>query len=165
VIRLRNIMALGGLAIALLPGGSLAAKGGQSSEVAAVHSADGAWIKAYNGGQVADVVALYEENSVIYPPGAPPVHGRAAIQEFFTKDMAEFAKTGFVLALNPNPDGGVSKDMSWSSGTWVLKDKAGQVIDTGWYFSVSRKVGGKWLYVRDSWNSDKPATASAATEK
>jgi hypothetical protein len=74
--------------------------------VAAVHSADGAWIKAYNGGQVADVVALYEENSVIYPPGAPPVHGRAAIQEFFTKDMAEFAKTGFVLALNPNPDGG-----------------------------------------------------------
>jgi hypothetical protein len=36
-----------------------------------------------------------------------------------------------------------------------LKDKTGKVIDTG-KFSVSKKKDGKWLYVRDTWNSDGP---------
>jgi hypothetical protein len=55
--------------------------------------------------------------------------------------------------------------MGWSSGTWTVRDKEGKVLDSGWYFSVSRKVGGKWLYVRDSWNSNGPATPAATTEK
>jgi ketosteroid isomerase-like protein len=28
--------------------------------------------------------------------------------------------------------------------------------DTGKYLSVSKKKDGKWLYVRDAWNSDSP---------
>jgi len=57
--------------------------------------------------------------------------------------------------------------MSWSSGTYVLKDKAGHVIDTGKYLSVSKKKDGKWLYVRDTWNSDGPpaSTEPAAPPK
>jgi ketosteroid isomerase-like protein len=137
----------------------------QASAVSAVHAADGAWVKAYNAGQVENIVALYDENAVIYAPGATPVHGRAAIQEFFTKDNAEFMKSGLAFELGANPDGGVSGSIGWSSGTWMLKDKTGQAVDSGWYFSVSRKVGGKWLYVRDSWNSDKPAAPAAAAVK
>jgi len=38
----------------------------------------------------------------------------------------------------------------------VLKDKTGKVIDTGKYLSVSKKKDGKWLYARDTWNSDGP---------
>ena len=98
-------------------------------------------------------------------PGATPVHGRAAIREFFTKDNAEFVKGDLAFELAANPDGGVSGDMGWSSGTWTVKDKTGQVVDSGWYFSVSRKAGGKWIYVRDSWNSDKPASPAAAGAK
>jgi hypothetical protein len=30
------------------------------------------------------------------------------------------------------------------------------------HFSVSRKVAGKWLYVRDAWNSDGPPTQAPA---
>jgi hypothetical protein len=37
------------------------------------------------------------------------------------------------------------------------------VIDTGKYLSVSKKTGGKWLYERDTWNSDAaPAAAEPA---
>jgi hypothetical protein len=79
--------------------------------------------------------------------------------------MVEFAKTGLAFALDANPDGGVSGNMGWSSGTWTVKDKEGKVLDSGWYFSVSRKVGGKWLYVRDSWNSNGPAAPTATTEE
>jgi len=148
--------------LALGAGSALAAK--SSSEVAAVHAADDAWVKAYNAGQLDNVVALYDEDAVVYPPGATPARGRAEIQAFFTKDIAGFAITGLVMTLGENPDGGVSGALGWSSGTWAAKDKSGNVVDSGWYFSVSKKVGGKWKYVRDTWNSDKPA-APAAAEK
>ena len=165
MIRFQKVVALLGLASALVLcsiGGSYAAK---TSVVAAVHAADDAWVKAYNAGQLENVVALYDENAVIYPPGVPPVVGRAAAHPFFEKDIAEFAKTGLAFALGAHPDGGVSDDMGWSSGTWTVSDKAGKVVDSGWYFSVSRKVGEKWLYVRDTWNSNGPAAAASTTEK
>ena len=44
--------------------------------------------------------------------------------------------------------------------------KNGQVLDKGKYLSVSRKIGGKWLYVRDMWNSDNaPASAEPAANQ
>jgi hypothetical protein len=42
-----------------------------------------------------------------------------------------------------------------------VTDKAGKVLDSGKYLSVSKRIGGKWLYVRDTWNSDAPAAAPA----
>jgi len=162
VIQFKKAIGVLGLAVAMLLIGSAASQAAKSSPAAAVHAADDAWVKAYNAGQVDNVVALYDENAAIYAPGVPSVHGRTAIREFFTKDNADFMKTGLAFELGANPDGGVSGDMGWSSGTWSLKDKSGQIADSGWYFSVSKKVGGKWLYVRDSWNSDKPAAPAAA---
>jgi len=152
-----------GLALVLVLCSGTASRAGQSSAVAAIHTADDAWVKAYNAGQTENVVALYDENAVLYAPGAVPLHGRAAIHTFFERGIADFAKTGLSFALGDNPGGGVSGDMGWSSGTWTVNDKEGKVVDSGWYFSVSRKVGGKWLYVRDSWNSDKPAAPAASS--
>jgi ketosteroid isomerase-like protein len=126
------------------------------SPVAAVHAADDSWVKAYNSGDLDTVVSLYDENAVIYPPGALPAHGRAAMRAFFVKDNAEFLRGGLIFSLGTKPDGGVAGELGWSSGTYMIKDKAGRVVDTGWYFSVSRKVAGRWLYVRDVWNSDGP---------
>jgi hypothetical protein len=37
-----------------------------------------------------------------------------------------------------------------------VKDKAGKVIESGKYLSVSRKVDKKWLYGRDTWNAVTP---------
>jgi ketosteroid isomerase-like protein len=164
LIHLKKAVAAGIFAIALIATFSIPSQANPAADVAAVHAADDAWIKAYNAGEVANVVALYDEKSVIYAPGAPAVEGRAAIQAFFEKDIAAFAKTGLVMSLAANPDGGVSGNTGWSSGTWFAKDKDGKVADSGWYFSVSKKVGGKWLYVRDAWNSNGPATPAATTQ-
>jgi hypothetical protein len=40
-------------------------------------------------------------------------------------------------------------------------------VDSGSYLSVSRKSSGKWLLVRDTYNSDRPlpAPTPAAAEK
>src|SRR6185437_5562844 len=50
---------------------------------------DQAWDKAYNAGDAAAVTALYTKDAKILAPGAEPVSGTAAIQAFFTADIAQ----------------------------------------------------------------------------
>ena len=134
-----------------------------ANEVAALHAVDQVWVKAYNAGDVDTVAGLYDERALLLPPGSAGVNGRAAIRAFFAKDIAASAKDGVMFVLGPKPDGGVSGDMGWVSGTYVVKDKSGKVVDAGKYLSVSMKKGGKWLYIRDTWNSDgSPAPAESA---
>ena len=132
-----------------------------SSPVAAIQAADDRWLTAYNSGDLDTVVGLYDEQAVIYPPGARPVHGTAAIRAFFVNDNAEFLRAGLTFSIGTKRDGGVTGKWGWSSGTYTVKDKSRSVVDTGWYFSVSRNVAGKWLYVRDAWNSDGPPPQAA----
>jgi len=134
-----------------------------AKEIAALQAADKTWEKAYAAGNVDAVASLYDEQSVLLPPGAPAVKGRAAIKAFFVKDTAESQKAGVAFILGPNPAGGVSGDMGWQSGSYAVKDKGGKVVEAGKYLSVSRKKDGKWLYVRDTWNADgAPAPAEVA---
>jgi ketosteroid isomerase-like protein len=134
-----------------------------AKEIAALQTADQNWAKAYNVGNAEAVASLYDEQAVLLPPGAPGVSGRAAIKAFFVKDTAESQKAGVTFSLGSKPDGGVSGDMGWQSGVYAVKDKAGKVVETGKYLSVSMKKGGKWLYVRDTWNADgTPAPAESA---
>ena len=139
-----------------------------AKEIAALQAADQDWIKAYNAGNADAVASLYDEQAVLLPPGSPPVKGRAAIKAFFAKDTAESQKAGVTFMLDPKPAGGVSGDMGWQSGTYAVKDKAGKTVETGKYLSVSAKKGGKWLYVRDTWNNDgaqSPAESVAPAKK
>ena len=135
---------------------------GSAAEVAAIHAVDQAWLKAYNGGDADAVAGLYDEKAILMPPGAPAPHGRAAIRAFFVSDIAASKKAGVMFHLGPNPDGGVNGDMGWASGTYSVTDASGKVVDSGKYLSVSAKKNGKWLYVRDTWNSDIAASAEAS---
>jgi len=125
-----------------------------SAEVAALHAVDQAWLKAYNANDPGAAANLYDEKALLMPPGAPGASGRAAIRSFLAADMAASSKEGIAFHLGAKPDGGVSGEMGWVSGTYSITDKTGKVIDTGKYLSVSKKENGKWLYVRDTWNSD-----------
>src|SRR5476651_360782 len=69
------------LALAFLSVDVLAADA--AAEVAAIHSVDQSWLKAYNGGDADSVAGLYDEKAILLPPGAPAPHGRAAIRAFF----------------------------------------------------------------------------------
>ena len=150
------------LVLALSVGPSSAAE--PSKEVAAIQAVDAIFVKAYNSGDVDTVVAQYAVHAVLQPPGAPAADGKAAIHTFFATDIPAAAKEGAKFVLNPGAQGGFSGDLGWSSGTFHVKGKDGQVLDKGKYLSVSRKIGGKWLYIRDMWNSDNsPASAEPAS--
>jgi uncharacterized protein (TIGR02246 family) len=150
-----GIVALAGYAHAAKP----------AADEAAIRAQTTSWIKAYNGGDAKAVAALYTEDAILMPPGAPSVKGRAAIQEFITKDIASAKAAGAVFNVNPSTDVGVSGNTGWESGTYTVTVK-GATVETGKFLSVSRKKDGKWLYLRDTWNADAaPAPAAAPAKK
>jgi len=134
-----------------------------SADETAIRAQTTSWGKAYNGGDAKAVAALYAEDALLLPPGASGVNGRAAILEFFTKDIAGAKAAGAVFELNPKTDVGVSGNMGWESGTYKATVK-GAVVETGMFLSVSRKKDGKWLYVRDTWNADASSAPPAAPQ-
>jgi ketosteroid isomerase-like protein len=164
---LKKAIQLFGLAVVLAVGGIQSAAADPAAEVAAIHAVDDVWVKSFNTRAADTMAAQYDEHAVLLPPGAPAAQGQAAIRAFFANMMPEATKEGLEFTLGAKPAGGARGDMGWSSGTYTLKDKTGHVIDTGKYLSVSRKKDGKWLYVRDTWNSDGPPASqeSAAPSK
>lgn len=126
-----------------------------SADEAAIRAQTTSWGKAYNGGDAKAVAALYAEDALLLPPGASGVSGRAAILQYFTKDIADSKAAGAVFALDPKTDVGVSGNMGWESGMYKVTVK-GAVVETGKFLSVSRKKDGKWLYIRDTWNTNAP---------
>jgi uncharacterized protein (TIGR02246 family) len=111
------------------------------------------WLKSYNAGDADTIAALYAEDAVLMPPHAPVARGRAAIREFIAKDSAG-AKSAGVKLVSGDETAGVNGDWGWNSGSYTVQDGSGKAVDSGSFLSVSHKVNGKWLYVRDTYNSD-----------
>ena len=135
-----------------------------AADEAAIRATTTTWIDAYNAGDVETLVALYAEDGVLMPPHAPVATGRAAIRAFATADTAGAKAAGVKLVLAPNPWVSVSGDMASESGTFTATDATGATVDSGSYLS-SRKIDGKWLYIRDMYNSDRPLPAAPTPAK
>ncbi len=88
-----------------------------------------------------------------------PARGTAAIKDAYTKDIAAMTKAGLVEAQGSNDDIGVSGDMAWQWNTFTITDKSGKTVDTGKYVTVFQRKNGKWMIIRDIWNSDSAPAA------
>lgn len=132
---------------------------------AAIKAGTEAWFKAYNAGNVDAIVALYAEDAIVMPPGVAALKGHTALRQFLTADIGATKAAGVTLENGKTREAGAAGDLGWDSGTWVVRDKAGAVVDSGSYLAVWRKIGGKWLYIRDTWNSDRPVAQPAGGDK
>jgi uncharacterized protein (TIGR02246 family) len=140
---------------ALLGGCASATPADTSADAGAIAAVNDAWGKAYNAGDAAGLVALYAEDAAVNPPGASQARGHAAIREFFERDTAGAKAAGITMTLNPQRDSGISGDLAWESGTFTASDKSGTAVDEGKYITVMKRTDGKWLIVRDTWNSSR----------
>ena len=131
-----------------------------AAEEAALKAITAAWLSAYNAGDVEKIVALYAEDAVLMPPQAPVATGHAAIRAFLTTDTAA-AKAAGVKLVPGAATAGVAGDTGWESGSYTIADASGATVESGSYLSVARKSNGKWLYIRDTYNSDRPLPAPA----
>ena len=151
---LRKCIALA--ACALLASCAAAPAADTSADQAALDGFAPAWEKAYNAGDTAGVVALYAEDATLNAPGASVAHGRAAIQEYFSKDIPATNAAGVTMDIGEPTDRAISGDIAWETGAWTSKDKSGATMDKGKYVTTYRKRDGKWLMAADIWNSDTP---------
>ena len=137
-----------------------------AAEEAAIKAVTAAWLEAYNAGDVEKIVAMYAEDGVLMPPHAAVATGHAGIRAFLTADTAA-AKAAGVKLVPGATTAGVAGDTGWESGSYTATDASGTTVDSGSYLSVSRKTNGKWLFIRDTYNSDRPlpAPAPAAAKK
>jgi uncharacterized protein (TIGR02246 family) len=137
-----------------------------AAEEAALKAVTAAWLSAYNAGDVEKIVAMYAEDAVLMPPHAPVATGHAAIRAYLTADTAG-AKAAGVKLVPGAATAGAAGDTGWESGSYTIADASGATVDSGSYLSVARKSNGKWLYIRDTYNSDRPvpAPAPAAAQK
>ena len=122
----------------------------------AVQAVNAAWFKAFNAHDVDAITALYADDAVVSAPGMPPARGTAAIKETLGKDIAGATKAGISNNVGTNEELGVSGDLAWESNTFTVTDKAGKTLDNGKYVTLFERRNGKWLIIRDIWNSDGP---------
>jgi uncharacterized protein (TIGR02246 family) len=120
------------------------------------------FIPAFNTGDVDAILAQYAPDAEVLAPGNPRAIGRDAIRALVTKLSGELQAGGVALELNDDDKAAASGDLGWHSGSFVVKDTAGNVVDSGNYLAVmQRQADGKWLMIRDTWNSDRPPPPGA----
>ena len=123
------------------------------------------FIPAFNSGDVETLIAMYAPDAEVMAPGNPRATGHDAIREVLTKESAAMQAAGVSLVLNDDDKAGASGDLGYHSGSFVVKDAGGNVVDSGNYLAVlQRQADGKWLLLRDTWNSDRPPPAPPAAE-
>ena len=151
-----GLVALGGCAKAPQPVADAAA------DEAAIRTMGSEWFKAYNAGDADALAAQYAEDAVVSAPDAPAIRGRAAIREYYAADVAEMKAEGLVDEQGNSSEVGVSGDLAWEWNTFAVKDASGATVSSGKYTTIFRRRDGKWLIIRDTWNSDSPPAPAAA---
>src|SRR5512143_2764160 len=129
--------------VALGSGAAVAAD--KTADDAALKAHEQQWFDLYNKGDAAGVANLYSEDGILMPVGEPAHKGRAAIQAFFAKDIAESKKAGLTLKLGAFNGVGILGDGGWISGSWSAVDKSGATVEGGGYLEVCQRSGEGWV--------------------
>jgi uncharacterized protein (TIGR02246 family) len=135
-----------------------------AADEAAIRAINPAWFTAYNARNPDGIAALYADDAVLNIPGLPPVRGQAAIREAVGKDVEASAAAGLIFNGGSAPEFGVSGDLGWEWNTFTITDASGATVDSGKYVTVYGRRDGKWLIIRDIWNSDVPPAAAAPAQ-
>jgi uncharacterized protein (TIGR02246 family) len=132
-----------------------------AADEAAIREVNATFAKAYAARDVAAVAGHYTDDAVLSPPGTPAIRGMDAIREYWSNDMAAATEAGATLEFAEDSDVGVAGDLGWESGSVTILDKSGAVLEQAKYLTVFRKTDGRWLMLRDIYNSDSPPAAAS----
>ena len=123
----------------------------------AIRSQVARWHDLIKAKDAAGIAQLYTEDGAFMPANAAIAKGRDAIEQNWA---AMIAIPGFELDISPEQIiVSSSGDMALDRGAYrlAMAPEGGEVIDTGKYVVVWRKVGGEWKAAADIINSDLPA--------
>jgi ketosteroid isomerase-like protein len=114
-----------------------------------------AYAVAENANDVDGVAAYYANDAESLADNEPTRVGIDAIKAGIKKDM-DMDTLGHVVSFTTT---GVWADGKYATetGTSTVKDKEGNVVRTGKYITLFELRDGKYVAIRDMWNSDAPA--------
>lgn len=131
-----------------------AAEINQDSVKAQIVAMESAYAVASNAKNVDGVAAYYAADAQSMADNEPTRVGMDAIKAGIKKDMdsdtlghtVSFETTGVWAAGN----------FATETGTTTVKDKEGKVVRMGKYITLFELRDGKYIAIRDMWNSDEP---------
>lgn len=127
-----------------------------SKDPAVVAVAD-AYSAAMLKGDLAGVMAVYTDDAIEMPPNAPAVSGKAAIQEYYKKQLAAMKVNSFTLEhIDSKATGDIGYDIGTYKQSGTPTGATAPFQDSGKYIVVLKKSGGKWLVRYVCYNSDNP---------
>ena len=139
------------IAVVMTLGGAAAAPA-QDAARPAIDAANKKFIAAFNKKDASGVAATYSPDANAFPPNAPILKGRAAIQKMW-QDVINSGITSISLVTAEVESGG---NIAYESGTYEMKTQDGKVADKGKYCVVWKNVNGQWMLHRDIWSTDMP---------
>jgi ketosteroid isomerase-like protein len=146
------------LCIALVP---MTVAFAASADEQAVRDADAAWSKAADAKDLDKTVSFYADDALVLPPNDAAKTTKDAIRALWKDLIGSVTSVSWTATRVEMAKSG---DMACLSGTYELTMKDG-TRDHGKYCEVWEKKGGTWKCGTDVWNSDLPASPSAAAEK
>jgi ketosteroid isomerase-like protein len=127
---------------------------------AQIMAMEAAYGVAENANDVDGVAAYYASDAESMADNEPTRVGMDAIKAGIKKDM-EADTTGNTIAFATTGVWAGGK-YATETGTSTVTDKSGKVIRTGKYITLFELRDGKYIAIRDMWNSDAPPAAAPA---
>ncbi len=133
----------------------------------ALRDADAQWSKAAGMKDLDKTVSYYSDDATVMPPNASAATTKEAIRSAW-KEM--LTTPGAAISWKATKvEVAKSGDLAYVSGTYeeTTTDASGKPVKGhGNYVEIFKKqADGTWKVVADIWNSDLPASATAAPEK
>jgi uncharacterized protein (TIGR02246 family) len=134
---------------------------GAGMDSAAIMAAEREWAAAAHAHDLERSVSFMADDATMFPPGAAPVVGKAAIREYMA---AGFATPGFSVTWEPEAvvvaeNGGLAYTRSKSQYTVPGPDGKIMTIYAKGVAIWRKDASGRWRCVVDIWN-DAPATGA-----
>jgi uncharacterized protein (TIGR02246 family) len=131
-----------------------ASAGSRTDVPSQIRRLDAEWARAAQARDIDRVLSFWANDAIVFPPGSPPVVGKAAIREFV---MRSFQTPGFSISWKMgNVAVSRSGDLAYATGTNRLTFNGSdgkQVTVDGKAVTVWRKEKeGDWKCVIDIWN-------------
>ena len=129
-----------------------------TAEIGALETA---YQTASNDKDTEGLLAYYAEDAQSFPPNKEPRVGKEAMRAA----MNENPNTGNGSMTLSTLDVWADGDIAVETGTWTDLDSSGAVAASGIYMSIFEKRDGKYVCIRDIWNSDMPEEKDDADEE
>ena len=123
----------------------------ESDAAKAIIANDRIWCDSYKNGDAATIASLYTEDGQLLPQDSEVVSGQEDIKNL----LQGLIDGGVITEVEINPSEIIDNgDNATEIGGYIMKGPDGNVVDTGKYIVIWKKVGEEYKFYRDMFSSN-----------